>query len=53
MINARIRAVCPGTYVDITGLRDRRYIRSSDGFHPNDAGYSLIAKAVVSKLKTR
>ena len=53
LINAQIRAACPGTYVDITGLRNRPYIRSSDGFHPNDAGYSLIAKAVVSKLKTR
>jgi len=53
VINAQIRAACPGTYVDITGLRNRLYIRSSDGFHPNDAGYSLIAKAVVSKLKTR
>jgi lysophospholipase L1-like esterase len=52
VINARIRAVCPGTYVDITRLRDRSHIRSSDGFHPNDLGYRLIARAVESKLKT-
>jgi lysophospholipase L1-like esterase len=52
VINARIRAVCPGTYVDITRLRDRPHIRSSDGFHPNDVGYRLIARAVESKLKT-
>ena len=52
VINAQIRAVCPGTYVDITGLRDLPHIRSSDGFHPNDVGYRLIAQAVESKLKT-
>jgi lysophospholipase L1-like esterase len=52
VINAQIRAVCPGTYVDITGLRNRSHIRSSDGFHPNDVGYRLIARAVQSKLKT-
>jgi lysophospholipase L1-like esterase len=52
VINAQIRAVCPGTYVDITGLHDRPHIRSSDGFHPNDVGYRLIAQAVESKLKT-
>jgi lysophospholipase L1-like esterase len=52
VMNAQIRAVCPGTYVDITGLRDRPHIRSSDGFHPNDVGYRLIAQAVESKLKT-
>ena len=53
VINSSIRATCPGTYVDITGLRNRPSIRSSDGFHPNDAGYWLIAEAVVSKLKLR
>jgi acyl-CoA thioesterase I len=53
VINGRIRAVCPGTYVDITRLRNRWHIRSSDGFHPNDVGYRLIARAVASKLKTR
>jgi lysophospholipase L1-like esterase len=53
VINAQIRAVCPGTYVDITRLRNRCHIRSSDGFHPNDVGYRLIARAVESKLKTR
>jgi lysophospholipase L1-like esterase len=53
VINTWIRAACPGTYVDITGLRDRPSIRSSDGFHPNDAGYRLIAAAVESKLKLR
>jgi acyl-CoA thioesterase-1 len=53
VINRSIRATCPGTYVDITGLRDRPYIRSGDGFHPNDTGYRLIAEAVVSKLKLR
>jgi lysophospholipase L1-like esterase len=52
VINVQVRAVCPGTYVDITGLRDRSHIRSSDGFHPNDLGYRLIARAVESKLKT-
>lgn len=52
VINAQIRAVCPGTYVDITRLGDRWGIRSSDGFHPNDAGYRLIARAVEAKLKT-
>jgi lysophospholipase L1-like esterase len=52
VINKQIRAVCPGTYVDITRLRDRPHIRSSDGFHPNDLGYRLIAQAVRSKLKT-
>ncbi len=51
VINTRIREACPGTYVDITGLRDRPYIRSSDGFHPNDAGYRLIAETVESELK--
>lgn len=51
-VNARIRATCPGTYVDITRFRDRPRIRSSDGFHPNDAGYRLIALAIRSKLKT-
>ena len=53
VINAQIRAVCPGTYVDITTLRDLPHIRSSDGFHPNDVGYRLIAQAVESKLKAR
>ena len=52
VINRQIRAVCPGGYVDITSLRDRWHIRSSDGFHPNDVGYLLIARAVESKLKT-
>lgn len=52
VVNAQIRAVCPGTYVDITGLRNRPNIRSSDGFHPNDRGYRLIARALESKLKT-
>ena len=52
VINARIRAVCPGTYVNITRLRDRPRIRSSDGFHPNNVGYLLIARAVESKLRT-
>jgi lysophospholipase L1-like esterase len=51
-INAQIRAACSGTYVDITRLRDRPHIRSSDGFHPNDVGHLLIARAVESKLKT-
>jgi len=51
-VNARIRAICPGTYVDITRFRDRPHTRSSDGFHPNDAGYRLIALAIQSKLKT-
>jgi lysophospholipase L1-like esterase len=51
VINARIRGVCPGAYVDITRLRNRWGIRSSDGFHPNDVGYRLIAQAVESKLK--
>ena len=32
VINAQIREVCPGTYVDITGLRDRPHIRSSETF---------------------
>jgi lysophospholipase L1-like esterase len=53
VINAQIRAVCPGTYVDITAIRALPNIRSNDGFHPNDAGYRLIARAVVAKLKTR
>jgi lysophospholipase L1-like esterase len=52
-VNAQIRAVCPGTYVDITGFRARRHIRSSDGFHPNDRGYLLIARAVEAKLTMR
>jgi len=52
VINAQIRAVCPGTYVDITRLRGRAHIRSNDGFHPNDVGYHLIARAVESKLRT-
>jgi acyl-CoA thioesterase I len=51
-INAQIRSVCPGRYVDVTRLRDRSHIRSSDGFHPNDVGYRLIALAVESKLKS-
>ena len=51
VINAQIREVCPGAYVDITRLRNRWGIRSSDGFHPNDVGYRLIAQAVESKLK--
>jgi lysophospholipase L1-like esterase len=50
VINAQIRAACPGTYVDLTPLRARRHIRSADGFHPNDLGYRLIARAVESKL---
>jgi acyl-CoA thioesterase I len=53
IVNTWIRAACPGTYVDITRLRYRRHIRSSDGFHPNDTGYRLIAEAVESKLKLR
>ena len=53
VVNARIRAACPGTYVDITSLRRRRWIRSNDGFHPNNTGYRLIAQAVESKLKRR
>lgn len=52
IINGQIRGVCPGGYVDITRLRNRWHIRSSDGFHPNDVGYLLIARAVESKLKT-
>jgi lysophospholipase L1-like esterase len=52
LINAQIRLVCPGAYVDITSLRDRLHIRSRDGFHPNNVGYRLIARAVRSKLKT-
>jgi acyl-CoA thioesterase-1 len=52
VINAQIRAACPGTYVDITRLRDRPAIRAGDGFHPNDAGYRLIAQAVEAGLKT-
>jgi lysophospholipase L1-like esterase len=52
VINSQIRAVCPGAYVDITRLRDRSRIRSRDGFHPNDLGYRLIARAVESRLKT-
>jgi lysophospholipase L1-like esterase len=52
VINAQIRAVCPGTYVEITRLGDRSHVRSSDGFHPNDDGYRLIARAVESKLKS-
>lgn len=51
-VNTLIRDVCPGTYVDITRLRDRPSIRSSDGFHPNDVGYRLIARAVESGLTT-
>jgi lysophospholipase L1-like esterase len=53
VINAQIRAICPGTYVDITRFRERRWIRSDDRFHPNDVGYRLIASVVESKLKTR
>lgn len=53
VVNGWIREACPGTYVDITRLRSYRSIRSSDGFHPNDAGYRLIAEAVESKLKLR
>jgi lysophospholipase L1-like esterase len=49
-INAAIRAACPGTYVDITRLQHRAHVRSSDGFHPNDAGYLLIARAVEKRL---
>jgi lysophospholipase L1-like esterase len=52
VINAQIRAICPGGYVDITRLRHRPRIRSSDRFHPNNLGYLLIARAVESKLKT-
>ena len=52
VINTQIRAACPGTYVDITRLRDRPSIRAGDGFHPNDAGYRLIAQAVEAGLKT-
>jgi lysophospholipase L1-like esterase len=52
VINAEIRAVCPGTYVDITRLRDVSHIRSYDGFHPSDLGYRLIARAIESKLKS-
>lgn len=52
IINGKIRAICPGGYVDFTRFRDRSHIRSADGFHPNDAGYGVIANAVDSKLKT-
>jgi lysophospholipase L1-like esterase len=52
VINAQIRSVCPGTYVDITRLRTRPHIRSRDRFHPNDVGYRLIARAVEARLKT-
>jgi lysophospholipase L1-like esterase len=52
VINAQIRAICPGGYVDITRLRHRPRIRSSDRFHPNNLGYLLIARAVESQLKT-
>ena len=53
IVNAQIRKVCPGGYVDITRFRNRWGIRSSDGFHPNDVGYRLIARAVEAKLKAR
>ena len=52
VVNTQIRAICPGTYVDLTRFRDRPHIRSSDGFHPNDVGYGLIARAVESELRT-
>ena len=51
--NAEIRSACPGTYVDITRFRYLPHIRSSDGFHPNDRGYRLIAQAVLSTLSAR
>lgn len=51
VINAQIRMVCPGTYVDITRLRNLERIRSYDGFHPSDRGYRLIARAIVSRLE--
>ena len=53
VLNAEMRAVCPRTYVDITRFRRRWGIRSNDGFHPNDAGYRLIAQSVEARLKTR
>lgn len=52
VINTQIRAACPGTYVDITRLRDRPHIRSSDGFHPNRTGYRLIAQATARSPST-
>ena len=51
VINAQIREVCPGGYVDITRFRNRSGIRSSDEFHPNNVGYRLIAQGVESRLK--
>jgi hypothetical protein len=52
VVNTQIRAICCGTYVDLTRFRDRPQICSSDGFHPNDVGYGLIARAVESELRT-
>jgi acyl-CoA thioesterase-1 len=52
VINTQIRSACPGAYINITRLRDRPRIRSRDGFHPNNLGYRLIARAVEAKLGT-
>jgi acyl-CoA thioesterase-1 len=49
--DATIRADCPGRYVNIDRFAHAPNLSSVDGFHPDNAGHSLIAQAILNALK--